>query len=146
MKKYRYLNSVLIALVIFGCASWQKNYGKLKSLPKGDSKMIIRNLIDKWEEYDIHCYDSRTPSSVGIMFDPKNNDTELVGDMWKKITDKETLLKTFTWIKHDRLLNEILGPDGRFYGYLYYSYGHVTLKMIGDKKMYVFNLEQRGGN
>ena len=146
MKKYRYLNVFLIAVVISGCASWQKNYGKLKSLPKGESEMIIRDLIDKWEDFDIYYADSGIPSSIGIMFDPKNNDTALVGDMWKKVTDKETLLKTVKWIKHDRLLNEILGPDGRFYGYLYYSYGHVTLKMIGDKKMYVFNLELMGGS
>ena len=146
MKIYRYLNVFLIAIVISGCASWQKNYGKLKSLPKGESEMIIRDLIDKWEDFDIYHANSGTPFTFGIMFDPKNNDTTLVGDMWKKVADKETLLKTVTWIKHDRLLNEVLGPDGRFYGYLYYSYGHVTLKMIGDKKMYVFNLEQRGGN
>jgi hypothetical protein len=146
MKKYRYFNVVLIAIVISGCASWQKNYGKLKSLPKGESEMIFRDLIDKWEDFDIYYASLGTPFTFGIMFDPKINDTTLVGDMWKKVADKETLLKTVKWIKHDRLLNEVLGPDGRFYGYLYYSYGRVTLKMIGDKKMYVFNLEQRGGN
>jgi hypothetical protein len=146
MKKYIYLNVLLIALFIFGCASWQKNYGKLKSLPKGESEMITQDLIDKWEEFDIYYATSGTPSSVGIMFDPKNNDTALVGDAWKKITDKDTLLKTVNWIKHDRFFRKIIGPDGRFYGYIYHSYGHVTLKMIGDKKMYVYNLEQKGGS
>jgi hypothetical protein len=146
MKKHRYLNLFLIAIVITGCASWQMNYGKLKYLSKSESEMIIRDLIDKWEEFDIYYADSGTPFSVGIMFDPKNNDTALVGDMWKKVMDKETFLETVKWIKHDRLLKEILGPDGRFYGYIYNSYGHVTLKMIDDNKMYVFNLEQRGGS
>jgi hypothetical protein len=146
MKKYRYLNLFLIALFITGCASWQNNYGKLQSLPKEESKMIVQNLIDKWDEYDIYYYDSMTPYSVGIMFDQKNNDTALVGDTWKKITDEETLLKTVNWIKHNRSFRKIIGPDGRFYGYIYNSYGHVTLKMIGDKKMYVFSLETRGGN
>ncbi len=146
MKKKRYLNVILIALFFFGCASWQKNYGKLKSLPKSEGEVIIRDLIDKWEDFDIYYAYSGTPYSVGIMFDPKNNDTALVGNMWKKVTDKQTLLETVKWIRHDRLLNEILGPDDRFYGYLYYSYGYVTLKMVGDKKIYVFNLEQRGGN
>lgn len=146
MDNYRYLNLFLVALIISGCASWQKNYGKLRSLPKSESKMIIQDLINKWKDYDIYYADSGTPSSFGIMFDPKKNDTALVGDMWKKITDKETLLKTVKWIKHDRLFNEILGPDGQFYGYIYYSHGAITLKMIEDKKMYVFNLEQKGGN
>lgn len=133
-------------MVITGCASWQNNYGKLKSLPKSESEVIIRNLIDKWKDFDIYYADSGTPFSVGIMFDPKNNDTALVGDMWKKITDKETLLKTVNWIKHDRSFRKIIGPDGQFFGYIYYSYGHVTIKMIGNKKMYVFGLETKGGN
>jgi hypothetical protein len=146
MNKYIYLNLLLIAMLISGCASWQKNYGKLKSLPKDESELTIRNLIDKWEDYDIYYYDLGTPSSVGIIFDPKNNDTALTGDMWKKVTDEETLLKIVKWLNHDRLLNEIIDPDGRFYGYLYYSYGHVTLKMMGDNKMYVYNLGHKGGN
>lgn len=146
MKKYIHLNVVLIAMVIFGCASWQNNYGKLQSLPKDESKMIVQNLIDKWDEYDIYYYDTMTPYSLGIMFDPKNNDTALMGDSWKKITDKDTLLKTVNWIKHDRFFRKIIGPDGRFYGYIYNSYGHVTLKTIGDNKMYVFKLETRTGN
>ena len=147
MKKYRYLNLFLIAIVINGCASWQKNYGKLESLPKGESKMLIQDLIDKSEEYDIYYYNSRTPPLFGIMFDPKNNDTALVGDYtWKKITDEETLLKTVNWIKHDRYFRKIIGPDGRFYGYIYNNYGHVALKKIGDNKMYVLNRELSGGN
>ncbi|MGB6011396.1 MAG: hypothetical protein WBI57_09040 [Desulfobacterales bacterium] len=146
MKKNRCLNVFLIAIVISGCASWQKNYGKLKTLPKDESEVIIRDLIDKWEDFDIYYTSSGTPLSFGIMFDPKDNDTALVGDMWKKVADKETFLKTVKWIKHDRLLKEIIGPDGRFYGYIYFSYGHVTLKMMGDKKMYVFSLEPKIGN
>lgn len=146
MNKYRYLNLFLVVLIISGCASLQKNYGKLKRLPIDQSEMIIQDLIDKWEDYDIYYASSGSPSSIGIMFDPKNNDTALVGDMWKKIMDEEDLLKAINWIKHDRFLSEILGPDGQFYGYIYYSHGAITLKMIGDKKMYVFNLEQKGGN
>ena len=82
---------------------------------------------------------------MGIMFDPKNNDTTLVADMWKKVEDKETLLKIIKWIKDGGLFNEILGPDGKFYGYLYYSYGMVVLKLIDDGKMYVYDLEGPGG-
>lgn len=146
MNKYLYINLFLIAMVIFGCASWQKNYGRLKSLSKVESEKTIRDLIDRWTDFDIYYADSGTPSSFGIMFDPKDNDTVLAGNMWTRIADKETLLKTVKWAKHDRLLNEMLGPDGRFYGYIYYSYGHVTLKMVDDRKMYVFNLEQKVGS
>jgi hypothetical protein len=68
-----------------------------------------------------------------------------VGDRWYKVRDQETLIELTKWIfpttQYEPWLNEILGPDGSFYGYLYYSYGFVTLKMVGDKTMYVFSLE-----
>ncbi|MGB2928724.1 MAG: hypothetical protein WBB70_07425 [Desulfobacterales bacterium] len=149
-KKYIFLSVLLIALIISGCVSWQKNYGKLKTIPNGPNHLTIQNLIDKWDDYHIYCSDQYAGPSfrspLGIMFDPKNNDTMLVGDRWKKVSDQKTLADMTKRIslatQHEPWLNEILGPDGRFYGYLYYSYGVVTLKMVGDKKMYVFNLEE----
>jgi len=47
--------------------------------------------------------------------------------------------------QHDPWLSEILGPDGRFYGYLYYSYGMVVLNLTDDGNMYVYDLEGPGG-
>ena len=149
IKKYRLLNVFLIALIISSCASWQKNYGKLRILPKSHNEVTIQDLIGKWDDYNIYYSDNYEESNVrtplGIMFDPKNNDTTLVGDRWYKVRDQETLIELTKWIfpttQYEPWLNEILGPDGSFYGYLYYSYGFVTLKMVGDKTMYVFSLE-----
>jgi len=150
MKKYRIFSVFLIALIIFGCASWQQNYGRLRRLPTGQNGVTIQNLIDKWEDYNIYYsdkydgFDARSP--LGIMFDPKGNDTTLVGDRWKKVEDQKTLIEMTQWIypttQYEPWLNEILGPDGRFYGYLYYSYGFATLKVVDNNTMYVFNLDE----
>lgn len=150
MKKYKFLSVFLAASIISGCVSWQKNYGKLKIIPKDSNEVTIQYLIDKWDDYHVYSSDQYAGpgfrSPLGIMFDPKNNDTMLVGDRWKKVSDQKTLIEMTQWIymttQYEPWLNEILGPDGRFYGYLYYSYGVVTLKVVGDKKMYVFNLEE----
>jgi len=150
MKKYKFPSVFLIALIISGCISWQKNYGKLKIIPKNSNEITIQNLIDKWDDYNIYYSDQydgfSVRSALGIMFDPKNNDTTLVGDRWKKVNDQNILAKMTQWIvlntQYEPWLNEILGPDGWLYGYLYYSYGVVTLKMVGDNKMYIFNLEE----
>ena len=149
-KKYIFLSVLLIALIMSGCVSWQKNYGRLKTMPDGPNQLTIQNLIDKWDDYHIYSSDQydgpgfRSP--LGIMFDPKNNDTMLVGDRWKKVRDQKTLKdmtkRIFLATQREPWLNEILGPDGLVYGYLYYSYGVVTLKMVGEKKMYIFNLEE----
>jgi len=150
LNNYRFLSFFLIALIISSCASWQQNYGKLRILPKGQNEVTIQDLIDNWKDYNIYYsdkydgFDARSP--LGIMFDPKNNDTVLVGDRWKKVEDQETLIEMTQWIypttQYEPWLNEILGPDGRFYGYLYFSYGFATLKVVDDNTIYVFNLDE----
>ena len=86
MSRHRFLFIFLIALILYGCSISLKNYGKLKMLPKGPGEVTIQDLIDKWEDYDIYYsgsfakyYGVRNP--LGVMFDPKNNDTALVGDI-----------------------------------------------------------------
>lgn len=142
---------LLIALIISSCASWQKNYGKLRILPESQNEVTIQNLIDKMDDYNIYYsdkYEGYNPrAALGVMFDPKDNDTKLVGDRWKKVKGQQDLIEMTRWIysntQYEPWLNEVLGPDGRVYGYLYYSYGGVTLKVIDDKTMYVFNLDER---
>jgi hypothetical protein len=153
IKIYRFPSVLLIALIISSCASWSNNYGRLRIIPKSQNEVTIQDLIDKWDDYNIYYSDHydgfNVRSPLGIMFDPKNNDTTLVGDRWKKVSDQKTLIEMTKWIypttQHKPWLNEISGPDGRFYGYLYYSYGFATLKVVDDKTMYVFNLDEPSG-
>ena len=150
MKKFRLLSVFLIALLISSCASRSNNYGKLRILPKSQNEVTIQDLIDKWDDYNIYSFDLydgfNVRATLGIMFDPKDNDTTLVGDRWKKVRDQKTLIEMTKWIypntQYEPWLSEILGPDGRFYGYLYYSYGMVVLKLADDGKMYVYALEE----
>lgn len=150
MEKYKFLSVFLVAIIISSCVSLSHNYGRLKMVSKSQNKMTIQDLIDKWEDYNIYYSDKYEGYNVhrplGIMFDPKNNDTKLVGDLWKKVKNQKDLIEMTQWIypntHYEPWLNEILGPDGRFYGYLYYSYGFATLKVVDDNTMYVFNLDE----
>ena len=127
-KKYIFLSVLLIALIMSVCVSWKKNYGRLHIIPKDLNEVTIQNLIDRWDDYHIYSYDQYSGpafrSPLGIMFDQKNNDTMLVGNRWKKVSDQKTLIdmtKRVSLSTHfEPWLNEILGPDGGFYGYLYY--------------------------
>jgi hypothetical protein len=151
MSRHRFLFIFLIALILYGCSISLKNYGKVKMLPKGPGEVTIQDLIDKWEDYDIYYsgffspyYGVRNP--LGVMFDPKNTDTTLVGQLWEKVRDQKTLIEITQMIypntQYEPWLSEILGPDGRFYGYLYYSYGMVVLKLTNDGKMNIYDLEE----
>ena len=151
INKYIFLFIFFIALIPYGCSISLKNYGKVKRLPKGPDEVTIQDLIDNWEDYDVYFagsfaryYGVRSP--LGVMFDPKNNDTTLVGNMWEKVRDQKTLIEITQMIypntQYEPWLSEILGPDGRFYGYLYYSYGMVVLKLTDEGKMNVYDLEE----
>jgi hypothetical protein len=126
-----------------------KNYGRLKMVSKSQNNVTIQDLINNWEDYNIYFsdkYDDYDPrKALGIMFDPKNNDTNLVGDRWKRIKSQKDLIVATQWIypntRLDPKLYEILGPDGRVYGYLYYSYGSTTFKLVDDNTMYVLGLD-----
>jgi len=78
------------------------------------------------------------------MFDPKNNETILVGDTWIKVEDKKTVSEIIGWIKNYTQFNPqvwtILRPDDRLYGYLFYpSGGQVVIKVVNDTTMYVYS-------
>ena len=81
------------------------------------------------------------------MFDPQNNNTTLVGDRWKKVEDQKTLNTINSWLhvnneyEHEPKLREILGPDGKFYGYLYHLNVPAVFKQIDDGTLYAYDLE-----
>ncbi len=132
--------------MISGCAQLMNEYGSIKILPRAGAKMTIQDLINHWKDYNIYYAGLGVKLPLGVWFDPKNNNTSLVGKLWKPVQDKKTLIEITQWIypttQREPYLTEILGPHGRFYGYLYYSYGMVVAKKIGKNKMYVLNLEQ----
>jgi hypothetical protein len=154
MKKNKFLSLFLVTIFIYSCASFSKNYGKLRMVSKSQNKVTIQDLINNWEDYNIYFsdkYDDYDPrKALGIMFDPKNNDTKLVGDSWKRIKSQKDLVVATQWIyentSFEPWLNEILGPDGRVYGYLYYSYGSPSFKVVDDNTMHAFGLDDPQDN
>ncbi len=146
MKKYIHKLLILFFILsISGCAQFFSNYGTIKIIPPTKDSVTIQDLIDKWNDYNIYYagYGVRLP--LGVWFDPKDNDTSLVGDLWKPVRDKKTLIEIvesiYPYTQYRPYLSEILGPQERLYGYLYYSYGPAVFKKIDKNKMYVFNLE-----
>jgi hypothetical protein len=146
MKKYIYpavIGIVLLSLMS-GC-SWLKSYGKIRVLSRHEEKVTIQELEKNWQDYTIYYAGSSVGTAAGIMFDPKNDNRVLVGDRWIKIEDKETLSALIglirDYIQFDPRLWRILGPDGEFYGYMFFACGHVVIKVVDDRTMYVYDLE-----
>ena len=123
MKTLKYICLLVIAFVfIVGCL---EDYGLVERQTSTDNKMTLAELKENWEDYHIYYGKPRFSLPRNILFDPKNDETRVVGDGWFKIADQKTLSETMerieiTWANHEVMIVE--GPDGRFFGYMYRSW------------------------
>lgn len=150
MKTKHFIYSVIILIMMVflmsGCA-WIKGYGKVRLSSEHKDDMTIQRLQENWDDYHVY-YAGISPSNpAGIMFDPKNDGRELVGDRWTRVEDGKTVSEIISWIKaytqfHPRL-HVLLGPDNQLYGYVFYAWGHdyIVAKVIDDRTLYVYDLE-----
>ena len=154
MKRFKhiYLPFTVFVLIIFvsGCLQFH-NYGKLREQSKDVNKVTIESLKENWSDYIIYYagyYGSisiKHPSAV--MFDPRNDSKELVGDKWTIVKDMHTLSELLSSIQSQENVGglyprlwKILGPDDHFYGFLFTAWNHVVTKVIDDTKMWVYDL------
>ena len=138
---------LIIAVVLMSGCAWLKGYGKLRLTSEYGDDMTIQKLQENWDDYNVY-YAGISPSNpAGIMFDPKHDGRELVGDRWTRVEDGKTVTEIIGWIKtytqfHPRL-HVLLGPDNQLYGYVFYAWGYdyIVAKVIDDRTLYVYDLE-----
>jgi hypothetical protein len=141
------LTTFLVAavLITLGCSQLSKGYGKTRMLPREKGQMKIDELIDNWEDYEIYYSAVLSRPPLGIIFDPKNNDTTLQADRWRKISDQKFLVEAvkrlYFTTDNQPTVRILLGPDDQFFGYMYHAHGSIVLRMIDDKTMFVHDLQ-----
>ena len=160
MKTIKCVSLMLITFVsIIGCS---ENYAKLKTQSKSDSKVTQQELIDNWSDYNIWVNYNRAPVLKLIVFDPKNDDREiLVGSNWSKVKDKKMwmeILKANTTSDGDHRsrgafydwpsgVEEIWGPDNEFYAFILYQTSIVDsiyLELADEKTIRISWYRRRG--
>lgn len=147
MRANKFFTICLIALLLIapGCFQWSQKYGKTLNLTGKPGEITIQILVDNWTDYRIYYAGLDIRSPLGVMFDPKNNDTVLTGDRWKPITDQKALKEAVKWLgttteSYRPDLKALMGPNDRLFGYMYHSHGHIILRVIDDKTLYVNDL------
>ena len=160
MKVLKYVSLMFIAFVfIMGCSG---TYANLKTQSESDSKVTQQELIDNWSDYNIWVNYIRAPYINIIVFDPKNDDREiLVGSNWSKVKDQEMwteILKANTASDGDYRskgalydwpsgVEEIWGPDNEFYAFIIYQTSRVDsiyLESADEKSIRVSWYRRRG--
>jgi len=132
---------ILIFIFIIGCSG---TYGKISKLTGTGDKVTLAELRQNWDEYDIYFGMRSNRWASAIMFDPKNNDTKLLGDSWIKVVDQETLNKKIKEIEgqYDYARVHIIeGENNQVFGYMYYpTYLYVPVKIVDERTLYVSTL------
>lgn len=151
-RKIASLLSVIILFTFFlsGCA-FLNSYGKLRQQPKGKNNVTVNKLEEYWSNYTIYyagyygSLSARHPSA--LMFDLKEDKKVLTGDKWTRVEDKQTLSILIDSIKDQESLNginaqvwKILGPDDKFYGFLFSAWDHIVARVIDENTMFVYDL------
>lgn len=145
MKRKRYcIKVVLLFAVAFcllaGCLGL-KNYG---SLDAAMGKVTIKDLIENWQNYDIYYAGLAVDNPSAVMFDTKIEGRRITSDKWVPVTEKSVLVTIVEWldanINYPPDLWRILGPKGKFFGYLYSYYNEVEIKAIDDQTLWIGNL------
>jgi hypothetical protein len=140
MMDIKKLAGILILLFIFmmGCAVDTGNYGNVSKQIGTEDKITLTDLRDNWNEYDVYYGKRSIRWADAIMFDPKNNGTELTGDSWFKIEDQETLdahIEDIQNLYSYAGVYLIEGADNRVFGYMYYPYYlRVPVKVVDERR------------
>jgi hypothetical protein len=141
IKKYIFLSviNMFLILLISGCVG----YGKIRLQPRDAEKMTIQKLMENWPDYNVYYSGVSIDLAGAIMFDPKDDERELVGHKWwDQVKDPEKLSEIIFWINtyysnfYPRVWR-ILGPDDQFYGYMYTGRHHVLIKVLDERTLWV---------
>ncbi len=143
--------AILIFAFAMGCSG---NHGNVKTQSEGDSKVTQQELIDNWSDYNIWVNYSKAPRLHLIVFDPKNDDREIMfGSDWVKVKDQKMwteIVKENTtsggdfrmvWAGYNyntTRIQEIWGSDNLLYGFIIYQMvvvDSVDVKTVDENTM-----------
>jgi hypothetical protein len=103
-----------------GCAS-TKAAGVFEALSSSEKKKVLEEIKKNWRDYTIYC-DGPVQTPGAVIFDPKNDDRNLIGYRYVKLTKEENVLTAIVWmeyqINYDPSLYKIFDEEKNFYGYV----------------------------
>ena len=135
---------VLLAFSLVGCAT----YGKIVPESVSGGTMTVAALEENWQDYNVYA----APMDAAIIFARKGEmNTLQLTNHWTKLTDQDSMLSSVRNIQAQPNLGvyrptlwKIMGPNGRFYGYMFTAWDqeHVIMKKLGENKLLVYGMTQ----
>lgn len=111
---------LLLVCVAAGCAG-PMGTGLYVPMPSQEKKKLIEELKRTWQDYHVYC-DGPVSTPAAVIFDPKNDNRNLIGYRYIKLLKEASVRTAIVWIEFqvqfDPLLYRIFDEEKNFYGYV----------------------------
>ena len=99
----------------------------------------LDNLKGNWTSYSIFYGGGSVGLASALIFDPKDDNRDLVGEGYKDVKDKETLDRVISVIESYTTFNptlyKIYGPDGDLFGFVFTAYYRPLPRKVDDRTL-----------
>jgi hypothetical protein len=120
-----------------GCASL-KAAGVYEALSSSEKKKVLDEIKKDWQDYTIYC-DGPYWTPGAVIFDPKNDDRNLIGYRYGRLTKEDVVLAAIVWVEYqtnyDPTLYKIFDEEKNFYGYVLVAGDLPVPKRVGPKTL-----------
>ena len=128
---------LILVTVVAGCTG-SKGAGLYESLSHGEKKRVLDELKKNWQDYNIYC-DGPVSAPGAVIFDPKNDDRNLVGYRYNKLSKEESVSTAIVWIEYQLdfhpMLYRIFDEEKNFYGYVLIAKNLPAPKRVDEKTL-----------
>jgi len=111
---------LILVTAAAGCTGF-KGAGRYEPMSSQEKKKVIEELKRTWQDYNVYC-DGPVSTPAALIFDPKNDDRNLIGFRYNKLSKEESVRTAIVWIEflvqYDPLLYRIFDEEKNFYGYV----------------------------
>jgi len=136
MTKGKKLVSYAFMVIFFGVMAACASYPELSQHVLSSDDPQLRPLEEHWQEYSVSYAGLNNEIPAALMFEPKGDGKDLVGDGWHAVKSETTLKKAIHSIRdedpisfHYPRLWQISGSGGHVYGYVLTSWGRLPMKV-----------------
>lgn len=137
-RKFRVWFVWLILLSVAVACAGSKGTGLHETLSFADKKKVLEELKQNWQGYNVYC-DGPISTPGALIFDPKNDDRNLVGYRYNKLSKEDSVRTAIVWMEFqlpfNSFLYRIFDEERNFYGYVLVASELPTLKRVDPKTL-----------